>query len=126
MATSVQIPIAEYLKTSYRPDREYIDGEVVERNLATWEHGRVQILVGIWFGAHESEWGVMVASEWRARVSPTRVRIPDVTVVLAGPQPPVLEQAPLLAIESSRRTTPTPPPSASAWTTPAWASTPSG
>ena len=99
MTTSVQISIAEYLKTHYRPDREYIDGEVVERNVGTWEHGRVQMLLGIWFGKHEEEWGVLVAAEWRARVSPTRVRIPDVTVVRTGPQTPVLEEPPLLAIE---------------------------
>lgn len=99
MATSVQIPIAEYLKTYYRPDREYIDGEVVERNLGTWEHARVQLLLGAWFFSHEAEWGVLVAVEWRARVSPTRVRIPDVTIVRAGPQTPVLAEPPLLAIE---------------------------
>lgn len=33
MSTSVLISIDEFLKTSYRPDREYIDGEVVERNM---------------------------------------------------------------------------------------------
>ncbi|SFS16078.1 Endonuclease, Uma2 family (restriction endonuclease fold) [Granulicella pectinivorans] len=99
MATSTQIPLAEYLATSYRPDREYIDGEVVERNMGTWEHGRLQMLLGIWFGQHEAEWGVMVAAEWRTQVSETRIRIPDVTVVISGPQTPVLHDAPLLLIE---------------------------
>ena len=42
MATSTLIPLAEYLKSSYRPDREYIDGELVERNRAEWEHSRIQ------------------------------------------------------------------------------------
>ncbi len=31
MATRVQIPIEEYLHTSFEPDREYLDGEVLER-----------------------------------------------------------------------------------------------
>ena len=99
MATSTQIPLAEYLSTSYRPDREYINGELVERTLGTWEHGRLQMVLGMWFGQHEAEWGVMVAAEWRTQVGPTRVRIPDVTVVLAGSQSPVLQKAPLLIIE---------------------------
>jgi hypothetical protein len=33
MATSVHIPLGEYLKTTYRPDRDYVDGELQERNL---------------------------------------------------------------------------------------------
>jgi hypothetical protein len=37
MATSVHIPIAEYLGTSYRPDRECIDGEMVDRDMGSWE-----------------------------------------------------------------------------------------
>jgi hypothetical protein len=45
MASVTQIPVAEYLKTSYRPDREYIDGEVRERNVGKWEHARVQLLL---------------------------------------------------------------------------------
>jgi Uma2 family endonuclease len=99
MVTSTQIPLAEYLATSYRPDREYIDGEVVERNMGTWDHGRIQSLLNGWFFSRESVWGVMVATEWRAKVSYNRVRTHNLTVVLAGPQPPVLLHAPLLVIE---------------------------
>ena len=99
MATSTEIPLAEYLSTFYRPDREYIDGELVERTMGTWEHGRLHMVPGMCFGQHEAEWGVMVAAEWRAQVGPTRVRIPDVTVFLAEPQSPVLQKAPLLIIE---------------------------
>jgi Uma2 family endonuclease len=99
MATSVQIPIAEYLETSYRPDREYIDGEIVERNMGSWEHGRVQALLSWWFIQNEPAWGVQVASEWRTRVSETRVRIPDVVLVLKGPQSRVLATPPILIIE---------------------------
>ncbi len=40
MASTTQVPVSEYLKTSYRPDREYIDGELRERNVGKWEHAR--------------------------------------------------------------------------------------
>ena len=33
MAASVHILLSEYLHTSYRPDREFVDGELVERNV---------------------------------------------------------------------------------------------
>lgn len=99
MATSVLIPIDKYLKTSYRPDREYVDGEVVERNMGKWEHARVQALLTIWFGQHEQQWGIATATQWRTRVSGTRVRIPDVVLVRTGAQPDVLSDPPVLIVE---------------------------
>jgi hypothetical protein len=38
------------MQTSYRPDREYVDGELLERNVGKWEHGRIQSLLALWFG----------------------------------------------------------------------------
>ena len=37
MATA-RIPVSEYLATVYRPDGDYIDGEVLERNLGEQAH----------------------------------------------------------------------------------------
>jgi len=45
MATSTHISLIEYMKTSYRPDREYIDGELFERNVGNWEHARLYRLL---------------------------------------------------------------------------------
>ncbi|MGB7189687.1 MAG: Uma2 family endonuclease [Acidobacteriaceae bacterium] len=99
MGTSTQISLAEYMHTVYRPDREYVDGEVRERNVGKWEHARIQSLLANWFAVHESEWNMMVATEQRIRVTATTVRIPDLVVVRSGPQPDVLVDAPLLVIE---------------------------
>lgn len=99
MATSVLIPIAEYLETGYRPDREYIDGEVRERHMGKWEHSRIQFLLGLWFGRNESAWGVQGATEWRTQVAPSRVRIPDLVLVRQGPQAEVLATPPVLVVE---------------------------
>ncbi len=41
LASATTIPITEYLETSYRPDREYVDGELRERNVGKWERARV-------------------------------------------------------------------------------------
>ena len=99
MATATLIPLDQYLSTSYRPDREYIDGEVVERNMGKWEHARIQALLTIWFGSHEKEWRIQTATEWRTQVSSARVRIPDVILVGEGSQPEVLTDPPLLIVE---------------------------
>lgn len=99
MATTTLISLDQYLSTSYRPDREYIDGEVVERNMGKWEHSRIQALLTGWFIVHEQEWHIQTATEWRTQVSGSRVRIPDVVLVRAGSQPEVLTDPPLLVIE---------------------------
>lgn len=93
------ISLADYLDIDFRPDREFIDGEIRERNVGKTEHARVQALLAGWFGNHEEDWGIKVGTEWRVRVSEDRVRVPDLAVVYAGPQPDVLIEPPLLIIE---------------------------
>ena len=99
MATILQIPLDEYLGITYRPDREYVDGEIRERNVGKYENARVQALLARWFGNHEQEWGVQVVTEQRVRVSPMRVRIPDVALLTLSSQPDVIVDPPLLVIE---------------------------
>jgi Uma2 family endonuclease len=99
MATILHIPLREYLDKNYRPDREYVDGEIRERNVGKYEHARVQALLARWFGNHEQEWGVQVVTEQRVRVSPMRVRIPDVALLTLSSQPDVIVDPPLLVIE---------------------------
>jgi len=99
MSTALHIPLKDYLGTSYRPDREYVDGEIRERNVGKWEHARLQWLLALWFGTHEKQWGITGSTEQRVRVSVSRVRVPDLVVLAAGAQPDVLTDPPLLVIE---------------------------
>jgi len=99
MTTVSHIPLQEYLASSYRPDREYVDGEIRERNVGKWEHVRVQALLAAWFVNHESAWGTTCSTEQRVRVSDDRIRVPDLVVLPASPQPDVLTEPPLLVIE---------------------------
>jgi hypothetical protein len=39
MATSALVSVGEYLSTSYRPDREMLEGQLIERNLGTNANG---------------------------------------------------------------------------------------
>ena len=93
------VTLEEYLRTSYRPDCDYVDGEVRERNVGKYEHARIQALLARWFGNNEQEWGVQVVTEQRVQVSPTRIRIPDVALLPLGAQPDVITDPPMLVIE---------------------------
>ena len=99
MATLTSIPLEEYLAVTYRPDCEFVDGEVRERNVGKWDHARVQWLLAAWFYSHEREWGITGSTEQRVQVAPNRIRVPDLVVLTAGPQPDVLTAPPLLVIE---------------------------
>jgi Uma2 family endonuclease len=81
---SVKVSVAEYLATSYRPDCDYVDGILEERNLGEKEHAILQRALTILFGIKRDEWRVEVYPELRVQVSPTRFRIPDITVTAAG------------------------------------------
>ena len=39
MASTVAIPVEVYLHSSYRPDCDYVDGAVLERNAGEIPHG---------------------------------------------------------------------------------------
>jgi Uma2 family endonuclease len=78
----VSVSLDEYLRTSYRPDCDYVDDHVEERSMGETSHSLLQVELAFWFRSHRDEWGVRALSEIRTRVSARRVRIPDVAVVL--------------------------------------------
>ena len=100
MATSTVVPLGEYLRTSYRPDCDWIDGEVKERNVGEGQHSSVQkFFIGL-FLSREKEWRIRVWPEQRVQVAATRFRVPDVTVMRASdPFEAIITIAPLLCIE---------------------------
>jgi Uma2 family endonuclease len=92
--------IEEYLGTSYSPDREYVDGEIVERNLGEKPHATVQSNLLFFFAARRKTLGIREFPELRVQVSPTRFRIPDVTVVKTPvPEEQIFTSPPYLCIE---------------------------
>jgi Uma2 family endonuclease len=101
MATATTlIPIEEYLRTTYHPDRDYVDGETQERNLGEREHARLQTILAAWFFNHEKAWNIYSLVEQRVRVAPRRVRIPDVCLVSRdAPKEQVTVTPPLLCVE---------------------------
>jgi Uma2 family endonuclease len=98
MATTA-VTIEEYLSTSYRPDCDYVDGEVQERNLGTFDHARLQLAIAAYFYNRRQEWGICVVPEQRVQVSPTRFRVPDVCVVVGEPTGQIFREPPFICIE---------------------------
>jgi Uma2 family endonuclease len=97
---TLQTSLAEYLRNSYRPDCDYVDGEVQERNLGEFDHAAVQAFLTSWFYQHRHGWALQVLPEMRIRVSERRVRIADVCLVSRSqPVEQVLTRAPLAVIE---------------------------
>jgi Uma2 family endonuclease len=98
MATTA-VTIEEYLSTSYRPDCDYVDGEVQERNLGEVDHARLQMAIAGYFYERRKEWGICALVEVRVQVSPTRFRVPDVCVLIGKPTGPILRVPPFICIE---------------------------
>jgi Uma2 family endonuclease len=100
MPTAVSISVDEYLATTYHPDCDYVDGELVERNVGETDHSYLQGAIFAYLWARRNSWGVTPLPELRVQVKTTRFRIPDITVV-TGPKPNtrILLEPPLLCIE---------------------------
>ena len=100
MAAATAIPVEEYLHTSYRPDCDYVDGEVKERNVGELSHGRLQLRIGAWFLSREARLGMKAVAEVRLQINPRRFRVPDLMVLAAqAPREEIVTVAPLLCIE---------------------------
>ncbi len=99
-ASAVLISVEEYLRTMYRPDCDYIDGEVLERNMGETPHARLQTFFGRFFARYEDEWNIEVLTEQRVEVGPRRYRIPDVMVAaIPNLDDRIVRTPPLLCIE---------------------------
>ena len=100
MSTAALISVEEYLATPYSPDCDFVDGQLIERNLGTKDHSKLQREVLAWFHNRRRELRVVTFPEQRIRVASRRYRIPDVCVYpLPEPDEQVFTQPPYICIE---------------------------
>src|SRR5436853_513102 len=100
MASSTLISVNEYLRSIYRPDCDFVDGRIEERNVGEHDHAALQAALILWFGQRQEEWNIEVLPEQRIQISPSRFRVPDICIVsLDLPVEQVLTRAPLACIE---------------------------
>jgi Uma2 family endonuclease len=92
--------VREYLRTTWSPDREFVDGRIEERNLGEKEHSIIQRYLTVLFAIKRADWGVEVFPELRTQTRSTRFRVPDVLVMRAQDKfERYVTSAPLIAIE---------------------------
>lgn len=101
MGTKTLTSVADYLRMTFEDgDHEYVDGEVIPRNVGNKTHSRIQrdLVQALLRSIKRAD--VEVLPELRFQAQPTRYRIPDVGVWLEQDiSDEVPSVPPLLAIE---------------------------
>jgi Uma2 family endonuclease len=82
------------------PDCDFVDGELEVRNAGKYKHSRLQAAFTGYLFARERLWGIRTLTEQRLRLSSSRIRIPDVCVLLEEqPRDEVIADPPFLCVE---------------------------
>jgi Uma2 family endonuclease len=81
MSTKTLMTVEEYLRTSFEDgDCEFVDGEIVEKNMGKHEHADVQGEIFFLLKLLRTTLGLHVLPEIRLRISSSRYRVPDIGV----------------------------------------------
>ena len=101
MASKASLSEEEYLRTSYSGvDREFRDGDLVERSVPEYSHGNLQGEFYSFFRPFRKDRKIFPSVETRIRLRPGRYVIPDVCVFWPEePTEEIPESLPLLVIE---------------------------
>ena len=100
MSVANLISLEEYLRTSYKPDREYRDGVLVDRSVGNRKHSKLQALLARYIANREEQWNVEVYTDLRIRARESWYPIPDVALYLVpAPTDDVPDRPPFLWIE---------------------------
>jgi Uma2 family endonuclease len=94
------ISLDEYLHGIWEPDREYVNGEILERHMGEKDHGAWQGALLRLLSNWRKSAGIQAIPELRMRTASDRYRIPDVTVLdRNAPDEQVITHPPLLCVE---------------------------
>ena len=98
--TEALVPVEEYLRTTYDPDCDYVDGEVLERNLGELDHSDLQGELLHYFRARRTSGKLFAFPGQRVQVSTTRFRVPDICVYVGKkPKDQIPTTPPFICIE---------------------------
>ena len=101
MGAQTALSEEQYLHSSFPDlDKEYRDGELVERSLPDYLHGKTQGLLFAFFAALRKTFPVFACVETRMKLRPNLYLIPDVAVFYpTEPSGSVPDTPPLVVIE---------------------------
>ena len=80
-ASSVTVPVEEYLRSSFEPGAEYIDGLIEERPVGENDHSVWQNTLCVRFQQQAMTGQLRVRPELRVQVAPNSFLVPDVTLL---------------------------------------------
>lgn len=99
MSTTVT-PLDYYLHETWDPDREYVDGKILERSMGEKDHAAWQVAVVAALREWRQGANIRVYSELRLQTAPTHFRIPDVMAIdRNAPDEQIITHPPLLCVE---------------------------
>lgn len=85
MPSKTIVPVEEYLNMRFDgPDREYLDGEIIERRLGSKPHSKGQMRLLRFFDKLRDRHSLHIFPDLRVRISPQRYRVPDIAVYLGN------------------------------------------
>jgi len=100
MGVGTLISVDEYLRTSFHPDCDFVEGEIRERIVGKRKHSYAQGEIVSWFNGRKDVQRLQSLPELRMQVGPNRIRIPDVVVSeMPLPDEEVFTSPPYLCIE---------------------------
>jgi Uma2 family endonuclease len=100
MGTAALLSLTEYLSTSFRPDCDFVAGEVVERNVGKKKHSYAQFRISAWFFSGQESLRLEALPALRMKVAPEKVRIPDIVLSeIPLPEEEVFTTPPYLCVE---------------------------
>lgn len=79
-AQTLRMSVEENLSESFRPDVDYVDGYIEERNVGEMDHGTVRGVLYALFLAKRKDWGIRPTLITLLKFPPP-LRVPDVALV---------------------------------------------
>ena len=100
MSTRALGPVEEYLRMSFDgPDPEYLDGELVERNLGDDSHSSAQSNLDGILHPLKKKFRIHVRPEIHMRLAPTRIRVADLAIFIEKPADRIPSSPPHVVVE---------------------------
>jgi hypothetical protein len=94
------IPLDLYLRRVYRPDCDYIDGKVRERNAGYWPHSEMIAIIGSKLHEFAKATDTVALLSVRIQLSDDCVLVPDICLARrTRPREDVIVTPPLLCVE---------------------------
>jgi Uma2 family endonuclease len=113
MATSPILPLVsveEYLRTSYEPNCEYLDGVLAPKAMPDIIHSTFQMLLIMFFRSQSERFRRLLGlPELHIKITATRFRIPDIVGIAELPADvryPAADRPPLFTIEIASKEEP--------------------